>query len=96
MTFSEARAAMSQGARVRRGAWTADRPSFLVLIPGREIAVTYAPMTDHVGDGTRMLVADHMDAVFLPRPGTIQDKPLCVVGYWLSADDVSASDWFRV
>jgi hypothetical protein len=96
MTFSEASEAMRDGARVRRGGWNGDQPSWLVLIPGRLIKVSYPPMTDHIAEGSDVSVADHIDAIFLPQRDTIQRAPICVVGWTLTQADLLARDWYRV
>jgi Protein of unknown function (DUF2829) len=95
MTFSEATEAMRDGARVRRGGWGEGAPSWLVLIPGRVIKVSYPPMTDHIAEGSDMSVADHIDAIFMPGRDTIQKVPICVVGWPLAQADLLARDWYR-
>lgn len=101
LNISQAVEAMREGKKVSRGGWQpVHDPSFVVLIPGREIEVSYEPMVSHLGAGTRMNTADHIDAIFQPVPGTIghlNNAPAtCVVGWQLTQADVLHDDWFVV
>lgn len=84
--FEEALYHLRAGGRVARASWLGERKS-LVLIPGREIAASYSPMKDHIGEGTKMYVQDHIDAIY------DNGEPVCEVGYQFSQDDILAKNW---
>lgn len=91
LTFAQAMAEMRAGQKVRRESWGHSHPSFLVLIPGRWIEVSFEPMKSHVGEGAQMFVSDHIDAIFESK-----GKVFCAVGYNLSQEDLMSDDWMVV
>lgn len=97
LNFTQATQAMRDGQKLCRGAWmTPHQPSYVVLVPGREITVSYEPMVSHLGEGRKMIVADHIDAIFVPTLFPESNEVLCQVGYTLSQEDLLATDWFVV
>lgn len=82
---------MREGSRARRGRWGPADPSYLVLIPGREVSASYKPMTDHLGEGTKFHVRGHVDAIY-----EASDPPMCKVGYEFTQEDVLTADWYLV
>jgi len=94
MNIGEAVAALRAGKKVRHAGWRDDLryPSFLVLIPGRDITASYKPMTDHLGEGAAFHVDDHIDAIF--DAGTPQMS--CVVGRAFPQDELLSDDWVVV
>ena len=91
MNIGEAVQALRAGRKLNRLGWCGSKlhPSFVVLIPGREIKASYAPMVDHMGEGRPFIVDDHVDAIFLQTNGL----PECVVGYAFTQEDILADDW---
>lgn len=93
MIFSEAVAVMRSGGAVARSAWINDeKPTFLVLIPGREINASFPPMVNHLGEGAVFVVRDHFDAIFIFPNGQIE----CELSYTLTHEDLLGADWFKV
>jgi Protein of unknown function (DUF2829) len=94
MNIGEAVQELRAGKKVNRLGWCLSRsaPSFLVLIPGREIKASYAPMVEHMGEGQPFIVDDHIDAIFLQTNG----HPECVIGYTFTQEDILGDDWVVV
>jgi hypothetical protein len=105
MAFAAACAAMQIGEKVRRTKWddfdeTRLFPLFIVMVPGRQITVSYEPMVTHLGEGTVMTTKDHYDAIFSsPDVSPFDDEPtpvVCEVGFQFSREDIEANDWVIV
>lgn len=96
--FGKALEHLKAGARVSRRHWGAYADAFLVLVPGREVKVTYEPMKSHVGEGTTMYVHDHIDKIYVPGgcdvPGHQIEQHTCLVDANLMTADLLADDWF--
>lgn len=84
--------AMRRGEKVARIGWLtqSERPSFVALVRGREITVSYDPMATHLGVGRTIAVQEHVDAVYRVN----SPDPYIVVGYQFTREDVWSSDWF--
>lgn len=90
LNISEAVEKMREGAKVRRGGWGSGDPSFLVLIPGREVTVTFKPMVDHLGEGAQFWVQDHVDAFYDLAMSRLHSK----LGYQFTQADILTRDWY--
>lgn len=93
LNVTEAVQLMREGKRVRRGGWGREAPSFVVLIPGRDVTPNNKPMVEHLGEGTPFHVQDHVDAIFYSDG---PEQPICKVGYEFTQEDVLAADWYIV
>ena len=92
MNIFEAVEAMRAGKKVRFTEWVADTdPLYLVLIPGREVTASFAPMVDHLGEGTKFVVGDHVDAIYAGALG-----PICKVGRGFRQEEILFPHWIVV
>jgi len=92
MNIWQAVEAMRAGKKVRFSEWkNDDDPLYLVLIPGREITASFEPMVTHLGEGTKFLSLDHVDAVYAGALG-----PVCKVGYEFGQQEILWPSWVVV
>ena len=97
MTFGQALDALREGKAVARRDWEANgRTEYLVLVPGRVVEVSYEPMAGHLGAGTKMSVADHIDVVNEHTIAGEGHDSTCVVGWQPNQVDILADDWVLV
>ncbi|ERP95745.1 hypothetical protein Q669_29695 [Labrenzia sp. C1B10] len=91
MNISKAIDQARQGKKIAHGSWSNGHPSYLVFVPGREVEASFPPMVNHLGEGTKFLVSDHVDAVY---KGMIQTHS--VLGYQFSQIEILEDRWFLV
>jgi len=97
LNIGQAMSELRAGKKLSRGgSWSGPLdPSFIVLVPGRDITSSYEPMGSHLGD-RQFHVEDHIDAIIDHEQRGQVGGLRCILGYPLSPADELATDWFVV
>lgn len=93
LTVSQAVDALRAGQYVRFEEWGPNDPSCLVLVPGREVPVSFPPMSDLLGEGAKFDSMDHIDAVFMVIVGEEVIATRVVLGYQFSQREILHAGW---
>lgn len=93
LNITQAVEALRAGQYVRFEEWGPNDPSCLVLVPGREVPVSFPPMSDLLGEGAKFDSVDHIDAVYMVIVGEEVIATRVVLGYHFSQREILHSGW---